>query len=117
MARGKKGRRYLISSRFMTMDDLLDEFSAVTGRPKPRLRLPVPVMSVASRAWSQTVGRFKPNAVQRLTPGAIHILAMHRHADLSLARTELGYEPTTDVRETIREWYDFFVREGMIPHG
>ncbi|PRQ09586.1 NAD-dependent epimerase/dehydratase family protein [Enhygromyxa salina] len=113
MAKGKPGRRYLLSTEFLTLDDLLDLYVELIGRPKPRLRMPVPVMKMISRAYAATVRRIVPDAPQRLTPGAIEILAMERHADLSLAREELGYQPTT-IREAVREAYACFCERGMI---
>lgn len=113
MARGKRGRRYLLSTEFLTLDQLLDHFSALVGRPKPKLRVPVPLMKVASRVYASTVRRVFPDAPQSLTPGAIEILAMHRHADLSLAREELGYVPSS-IETGIREAYEFFVAGGYI---
>ena len=50
MARGKTGRRYLLSTEFLTLDELLERFAEHVGRPKPRLRVPVPVMKTLSRA-------------------------------------------------------------------
>ena len=113
MARGKPGRRYLFSTEFLTLDELLDIFSTLVGRPKPRLRVPVPVMKVASRVYASTVRRVLPEAPQRLTPGAIEILEMHRHADISLACDELGYRPTS-IREAAREAHEFFRQSGYL---
>ena len=113
MARGKRGRRYLLSTEFLTLDDLLDLFAEHVRRPKPRLRVPVPAMKVAAQLYASTVRRVIPDAPQRLTPGAIEILAMNRHADISRARDELGYEPTS-IREAVAETYGFFCDTGMI---
>jgi nucleoside-diphosphate-sugar epimerase len=113
MAKGKPGRRYLLSTEFLTLGDLLDLFAERVGRPKPRLRVPVPVMKAISRAYAATVRRVIPDAPQRLTPGAIEILAMERHADLSLAREELGFEPTS-IREAVNEAFEFFREINLI---
>lgn len=113
MERGRRGQRYLFSTAFLTLDDLLDHFCAVSGAPRPRLRLPPALVAGAARLTSRPLARFFPRVPQRLTAGTVHILSMHRHADVSKARRELGYEPT-DIREIIRETYEFFLREGMI---
>lgn len=116
MAKGKAGRRYLLSTEFLSLDELLDLFVEVAGGRKPRLRVPVPVMKTVARVYAGTVRRVLPNTPQRLTPGAIEILAMNRHADLSLAKDELGYAPTS-MREAVREAYAFFCEAGMIPRS
>lgn len=113
MAKGRPGRRYLLSTEFLSLDQLLDLFAELVGRPKPRLRVPVPVMKTISRVYASTVRRLLPDAPQRLTPGAIEILAMNRHADITRAREELGYAPTS-MREAAREAYEFFCATGMI---
>lgn len=114
MEKGRRGHKYIIATEFHTLDDLVGWFSEVTGRPPPRLRLPPAVMSSITGIYSGTLARFFPNMPQRLTPGSIRVLNMRRHADISKARTELGYEPT-DIRTAIREAFEFFAREGMIP--
>lgn len=114
MAKGQTGRRYLLSTEFLSLDQLIDHFVAVAGGTKPRLRVPVPIMKVAARAYAGTVRRIRPDAPQRLTPGAIEILSMNRHADLSLAKDELGYRPTS-IAEAVRELWAFFRDQNMVP--
>jgi nucleoside-diphosphate-sugar epimerase len=57
--------------------------------------------------------RVAPGAEPRFTPGAVHLLRMQRRADITKARTELGYEPTS-IEAAIREAYDDFVRRGVL---
>ncbi|MFV8751567.1 NAD-dependent epimerase/dehydratase family protein [Nannocystaceae bacterium ST9] len=113
MAKGKTGHRYLLSTEFLSLDQLLDLFIEFAGGRKPMLRMPVPVMKTVARAYAGTVGKLFPDAPQRLTPGAIEILAMNRHADIGKARDELGYRPTS-MREAVREAYEFFCENGWI---
>jgi nucleoside-diphosphate-sugar epimerase len=60
----------------------------------------------------------RPDAEQLLTPAAIRILAMNRHADISKAKVELGFRPTS-VEAAISEAYDWFVARGdiVVPDG
>jgi len=116
MAKGKTGHRYLLSTEFLSLEQMIELFIERVGGSKPRLRMPVPVMMTFARAYAGTVGKLFPDAPQRLTPGAIEILAMNRHADISKARDELGYRPTS-VREAVGEAYEFFCELGWIdPH-
>jgi len=113
MAKGKTGHRYLLSTEFLSLEQMIELFIERVGGSKPRLRMPVPVMMTFARAYAGTVGKLFPDAPQRLTPGAIEILAMNRHADISKARDELGYRPTS-VREAVGEAYEFFCELGWI---
>jgi nucleoside-diphosphate-sugar epimerase len=113
MARGRAGQKYIIATRFCTMDELMGWFEQVTGRRRPRLRLPPALMAGIAEVMTPVLSRLRPHAPQRLTPGAVRILRMQRHADCSKARQELGYEPT-DIVDAIREAYEDFVRRGLI---
>jgi len=112
MEKGRKGQKYLLHTEFLTLDDLLTIFEAVTGRRRPVLRLPAPVLSAVAEVVQFVLTPF-PRIPQRLTPGAIRILRMHRHLDITKAKEELGYEPTS-MREAVQDAYDFFVARGKI---
>lgn len=113
MEKGRRGEKYVFSSGFQTLDDVLDVFAAVTGQPKPRLRLPTWLMEPIAEVTSAFLTRFFPDNPQRLTPGAVRILRLHRRADTTKARTELGFAPTS-FEEAIRAQYDFFQSLGWI---
>ncbi len=113
MERGRTGQRYTISSRYVTMDEMLDLFAEVTGRPRSQRKLPPRLMASIARVVSGTMTALFPEAPQHLTPGAVLVLSMQRRADISKARKELGYEPTP-LEPAVRAWHDFFASEGMI---
>jgi nucleoside-diphosphate-sugar epimerase len=113
MEKGRTGHKYIFSTEFKTVDQLMDIYEAVTGRPRPRLRLPPAVMLGLAHVTAFAVRRLAPNAPQRFTPGAVRILRMQRRANIAKARTELGYQPTT-IRQAIEEQYAFFVSQGRI---
>jgi len=113
MERGKTGQRYTISTRYVTMDEMLDLFAEVTGKPRKARALPPRLMSGVAKALSSAMTTFFPDAPQQLTPGAVLVLSMQRRADISKARRELGYEPGA-IEPVVRDWYEFFVREQMI---
>ena len=113
MARGRSGQKYIISTAYATVDDLLDLFGEVTGKPKPRLRLPPPVMAAIAEVADKTWFRAFPNQPRRFTPAAVRLLSMKRRADHGKARAELGYQPTP-LKDAIRDAYEDFVRRGVI---
>jgi len=114
MEHGRRGHKYTFATHFHTLGDLVALWSEVMGLPPVRLRLPASVMAGITGVYSGALSKFFPNLPQRLTPGAISVLRMRRHADTSKARTELNWQPT-DLRTAIIEAYEFFARENMIP--
>lgn len=113
MDKGRTGHKYIFSTAFKTVDELMAVYEDVTGRRRPRLRLPGPVMTGLAAALNFFVMRFAPDVEPRFTPGAVRILRMHRRADITKARTELGYQPSS-VEEAVREAYEDFVRRGKL---
>jgi nucleoside-diphosphate-sugar epimerase len=113
MERGRSGQRYIFSTEFVTVDTLMQWLEEITGRPRPRLRLPPAVMAAIARVASPLLTMLAPNRPQRLTPGAVHLLRMHRRADCSKAKQQLGYEPTS-VKDAVREAYEWFAAAGHI---
>lgn len=111
MEKGSTGNKYIFCTRFMTMDDLFDIYEEVTGARRP-IKLPVGIVSKVVKAYYGVTKHF-PQIPQRLTPFAIRILQMHRHADTTRAREELGWEPT-DIKDAIRDQYEFFCKLGKI---
>jgi nucleoside-diphosphate-sugar epimerase len=113
MAKGRPGQKYIFSSQFLTVDEVLSIFETVTGRRRPRLRLPGPVMASVATAADFLSPWLLPRAPGRFTRAAVRILRSHRRADCSKARNELGYQPISIV-EAVREAYENFVRRGLI---
>jgi nucleoside-diphosphate-sugar epimerase len=113
MEKGRTGHKYIFSSEFKTVDEIMGIYEAVTGRPRPRLRLPPSLMMGIAHVTAFAYRRVAPDAPQRFTPGAVRILRMQRRADIAKARSELGYQPTS-IRRAIEEQYAFFVDLGWI---
>lgn len=113
MDKGRPGQKYIFSTAFKTVDELMAIYEGVTGRRRPWLRLPGPIMSGLAEAVNFFVMRFTPDVEPRFTPGAVRILRMHRRADVAKARTELGYQPSS-IEEAVREAHEDFVRRGKL---
>ena len=113
MEKGRTGQKYILSTEFCTVDRFVEICERVTGKKRPPLRLPHAIMRPISHITSFVMARWKPSDPQRFTPGALRILAQHRKADTTKAKTELGYRPTS-IEEAVRDAYDFFGRQGMI---
>jgi len=108
MERGRSGQKYVFSSRFVSIDEMMSLWEKVTGHAKPRLRLPPPIMAGVAEVTSFVLDRVAPNVPQRLTPAAVRILRSQRR--------ELGFKPTA-IEDAIQAAYDDFVRRGLAPRG
>ncbi len=113
MEKGRTGQKYILSTEFCTVDRFVEICERVTGKKRPPLRLPHAIMRPIAHVTSFVMARLKPSDPQRFTPGALRILAQHRKADTTKAKTELGYRPTS-IEEAVRDAYDFFGQQGMI---
>jgi nucleoside-diphosphate-sugar epimerase len=113
MEQGRPGQKYIFSTQFLTVDELMDLFEGVTGRSRPHLRIPGPLMAGIARTADVILPRFFPQVPRRFTSGAVRILRMHRRADCRKAREELGYQPT-DIQGAVQQAYDHFVQRGLI---
>ncbi len=108
MAKGRPGQKYIFSTRFASFDEIMELFARVTGQPKPPLRLPPALMSIAARIAEPLMRNFLPGTPQLLTPAAIRLLRLGRRVDCAKAREELGYRPT-DIESAVEEAYSWFV--------
>ncbi len=113
MRRGRSGEKYIFSSEYKTISGLLDVFQEVSGVQRPNLRLPVGPMLALSEVTSYALSRLYPSYPQRFTPGAIRLLQKRRRADISKAKGELGFQPTT-VRAAVQEAYAFHYQRNAI---
>jgi nucleoside-diphosphate-sugar epimerase len=113
MSKGRSGQKYIFSTQFLTIDQLMDIYQQVTGQPRPAWRVPPAVMAGFAAVSSTVLTRLFPGLPQRFTPAAIRFLRMHRRASCDKARRELGYQPTSIV-EAIQQAYDWFVERGAI---
>jgi nucleoside-diphosphate-sugar epimerase len=113
MERGRTGQRYIFSTRYVTMDEMIGRFAEAIGTTRRPMMLSPRLMRGVARAISRPMTRLFPNVPQHLTPGAVFVLTMQRRADTTRAQTELGFVPG-DLPAAVRAWHQFFVAEGMI---
>ena len=106
MHRGRSGNKYIFSSEYKTISEILDLFEEASGVPRPRRRIPSNIMLVFAEVASFYLSRAHPQFPQRFTPGAIRLLRKRLHADTAKARNELGYKPTS-IRDAVHQAYAF----------
>ncbi len=115
LERGRTGQKYVIGTQFLTLDDIWKILTKVTGQPAPKFRIPSEVLLPIAEVTSFALSRLAPKRTQLLTPGAIRRLKLRRHADLSKAINELGYEPGS-IEDAFAEAYAFHHARGAITH-
>jgi dihydroflavonol-4-reductase len=104
--KGRVGERYILGARNMTLKQILDALSAITGRPAPRVRLPHAVALAAGYA-DQLLSRLAGREPQIPVEG----VKMSRHrmfVESDKAERELGYRPTSveAALERAVRWYE-----------
>jgi dihydroflavonol-4-reductase len=105
-ASGRIGERYILGGRNMTLKEILDALSVITGRPAPRVKLPHAVALAAGYAdewFSRLMGR-EPHV-------PIEGVKMSRHRMFvasDKAERELGYKPgpVEAALERAVRWYE-----------
>jgi dihydroflavonol-4-reductase len=104
--KGRVGERYILGGRNMTLKQILDALSSITGRPTPRMRLPHAVALAAGYAdewFSRLTGREPQIPVDGVK------MSRHRMFVASdKAERELGYKSSSveDALERAVRWYE-----------
>lgn len=112
MEKGRTAQRYIVSTQFLTVDDLMGMLERITGRKRPRALPPTLMMGIA-HVSSFVLNRVAPERPQRFTPDAVRLLQMKRRADITKAKTELGYEPSS-IEDAVRDAYEGFRARGLV---
>jgi dihydroflavonol-4-reductase len=109
--RGRRGERYLLGGHYLTISELSDLASSITGVPAPRLCAPMWL----ARVGAPFVEIFSKVTGQRplYTGEALEALRGNREVRYDKARRELGYSPRP-IRDTIESTYAWFRENGRI---
>ena len=89
--RGRTGQRYIVSERFMSTREIHEIGCAAVGVAPPKYRVPIRVLSAASRV-SAAVARLRKKDTM-LTPLNIRLMHIMTPLDHSKAVRELGWDP------------------------
>jgi len=101
MDRGVPGRRYLLGGENLSLLELLEALSELTGVPVPRNRVPYVVglaVAYASELWADHVTGRPPRA----TVTGVRLTRRTMHFDPSRSLAELGLEPRP-VRQSLAD--------------
>jgi nucleoside-diphosphate-sugar epimerase len=110
MALGQSGQKYIFSSGFRTMDQIMAAFDRVTSPRRRPARLSPRTMRGMAEITSRISALIAPSAEPLLTPAALRLLRLGRRADTRRAREELGFIPTSVEAAIEDAWRDFVDR-------
>jgi len=112
LERGRPGRRYLLGGANVTLVELLEMLSALTGVPVPRWRVPYPVglaVAVASEFWADRVSGTTPKA----TVTGVRLTRRTMHFDATRSLAELGLNPRP-IRDSLADAVAWLRSTGQI---
>jgi dihydroflavonol-4-reductase len=112
LERGRPGRRYLLGGANVTLLELLEMLSTLTGVPVPRWRVPYPIgfaVALASEFWADRVSGTPPKAT--VTGIRLTRRTMHFDATRSLAELRLTPRP---IRESLADAVAWLRSTGQI---
>jgi dihydroflavonol-4-reductase len=105
------GERYILSGHWLSVSDIADIISEITGTPSPRLTVPlwlarlgVPVVAAISKLTGKS---------PLYTSFSLQALSSNRNMSHEKASRELGYQPRP-FRETITDTLQWFRDNGQL---
>ena len=110
--RGRIGERYILGARNMTLKKILTQLASITGRPRPRVRLPhnmVLPMAYVAEAW----GRLTRRSELFLTVDGIRMAKKRMFFSSEKARRDLGFV-TRPVKEALQDAVKWFKENGYL---
>ncbi len=103
--RGRRGERYILGARNMTLREILEELGRLGGRPAPKLRVPY-AAALAASAVESAIGRLTGRE-PRAPLEAVRMAAKKMFVSSDKARRELGFQPGP-VEEALQRAIQWF---------
>ena len=111
--RGTPGERYILGGENLTLKQILDRLSAITGLPSPTMKVPHWV-AMAFAAFDQTLTGKLRGKEPRATVEAVRMGRKMMFASSSKAERELGFK-VLPVYGALRAAVEWFVANGYAP--
>jgi dihydroflavonol-4-reductase len=111
--KGRIGERYILGGQNLSLKQVLDLLSEVSGRPQVGLRIPHGV----ALAWSYldvAIALLNPRHIPMATPGKVRLSRTPERFDSSKAVRELGF-PQMPAREALRKAVEWYRLNGYAP--
>lgn len=111
--KGRPGERYILGGENLTLKQILDKMSAITGLPSPTMRVPHAV-AMSFAFFDETItGRIRGRE-PRATVEAVRMGKKKMFASSAKAQRELGFQ-VLPVYEALRSAIDWFRAHGYAP--
>lgn len=110
---GKPGERYILGGENLTLKQILDRMSAITGLPSPTMKVPHTVAMVFAFFDETFTGKLRGQE-PRATVEAVHMGKKKMFASSAKAERELGFK-ILPVYKALRSAIDWFVEHGYAP--
>ncbi len=113
LERGRPGERYILGGENLTLKQIFDKMSTVTGLPSPKHKVPVPVAMVFAFFDEWITGRLRGRE-PRATVEAVRMGRKRMYASSAKAERELGFR-VLPVYPALRAAIDWFRAHGYAP--
>jgi dihydroflavonol-4-reductase len=111
--RARPGERYIVGGENLTLKQILDKLSALTGIPSPTMKVPHAV-AMAFAAFDETFTGKLRGKEPRATVESVRMGKKKMWASSAKAERELGYQ-VASVDEALRRAIDWFREHGYAP--
>ncbi len=109
---GRHGERYILGNENLTLKQILDILSEITGIPAPKLRCPYPLALTA--AWLSETATWLTGAKEPRVPReGVYMAKRHMFFDPSKAQRELAFHPRP-ARVALAKAVRWFLENGYV---
>ncbi|HEY0794501.1 MAG TPA: hopanoid-associated sugar epimerase [Acidisarcina sp.] len=113
LERGTAGERYILGGENLTLKQILDKMSAITGLPSPTMKVPHAVAAAYAFFEENITGRLRGKE-PRATVEAVRMARKKMYASSAKAERELGFR-VVPVYQALRASIDWFRAHGYAP--
>ena len=104
--KGEPGRRYILGNCNLTLAEIFQLLSVISGQPAPKVRLPHNLAMLFALA-DTGLAYLLPKHIPRATPDTVRLSQKYMYFDSSRAVRELGF-PQKDVHQALQKAVDWF---------
>ena len=113
MEKAVPGERYILGGENLTLKQILDKLSAITGLPSPSIRVPYAVAYATGVVDTLVTGKMRQRE-PRVTLDSVRMGRKKMFVTSAKAERELGWSPAP-VEAALRRAVDWFRANGYAP--